>query len=233
MGCPPPPPTPEMTLGFLIDLHSNTRSAVLFAMYCQQFTLSSWLAISLLLRCLLSKSLYVTRQLRHSMVVHPLRKKVQICPYWLTDQHTNNLICWLSDLLPHWLNDCLPVWLTGHLKTWLRPKNRQTDWLTNRQRQTDWLTDQLTACLPACLTNCLMEKWLVFTSCKSQQTADVVLRFDQLRFWNLEVISIELWSLLLVLLQLSILVLAVKDKKKMSFLSNWVQQINRQHKGGF
>lgn len=114
--------------------------------------------------------------------------------------------------------------MTACLFDWLAIWKPDLDRKTDRQRQTDWLTDQLTACLPACLTNCLTEKWLVFTSCKSQQTADVVLRFDQLRFWNLEVISIELWSLLLVLLQLSILVLAVKDKKK---CQSWVTECNK------
>lgn len=208
MGCIPP----EMTFGFLIDLHSNTRSAVLFAMYCQQFSLSYWLAISLLLRCLLLKSLYVTRQLRHSMVVHPLRKMSRFAPTgWLTNTQTTWHADWVTCCLPDWMTACLFDWLAIWKPDLDRKTDRQTDWLTNRQREIDWLTDQLTDCLPACLTDWLTKKWLMFTSCKSQQTADVVLRFDQLRFWNLEVISIELWSLRLVLLQLSILVLAVKD----------------------
>lgn len=150
MGCTHTPPPPEMTFGFLIDLHSNTRSAVLFAMYCQQFTLSYWLAISLLLRCLLSKSLYVTRQLCHSMVVHPLRKMSRFAPTgWLTNTQTT----WHAD----WVTCCLPDWMTARLFDWLaiwkpdldRKTDKQTGWLTDRERQTDWLTNWQPAYLPA------------------------------------------------------------------------------------
>ena len=51
-------------------------------MYFQQFTLCYWLVISLFLRCSLF-IVYVTRQLRHSLVVHPVLGKILDPPLYL------------------------------------------------------------------------------------------------------------------------------------------------------